>query len=168
MSCNRYNLIQEKDRIIHSDARLLYLSTAKYGGDWHSLPHTHDCTELFLVTGGSGQFSIENELYPVHVGDLFIINPNVEHTETSLNAQPLEYIVLGVEIFSSSSKMNRMTVFVSFTFRIIWKIFFSVFIPCKEKSKQNRSVMKWSARIFWISWLSSSCGKQNFLLLWFH
>lgn len=97
MSCNRYTLIQEKDRIIHSDARLLYLSTAKYGGDWHSLPHTHDFTELFFVIGGSGQFSIENELYPVHVGDLFVINPNVEHTETSLNAQPLEYIVLGVE-----------------------------------------------------------------------
>ena len=97
MSCNRYTLIQEKDRIIHSDARLLYLSTAKYGGDWHSLPHTHDFTELFFVIGGSGQVSIENELYPVHVGDLFVINPNVEHTETSLNAQPLEYIVLGVE-----------------------------------------------------------------------
>lgn len=58
MSCNRYTLIQEKDRIIHSDARLLYLSTAKYGGDWHSLPHTHDFTELFFVIGGSGQFSI--------------------------------------------------------------------------------------------------------------
>lgn len=97
MSCNRYTLIQEQNRIIHSDARLLYLSDAKYGGDWQSQPHTHDCTELFFVIGGSGQVSIENERYPIHTGDLLVINPTVEHTEISINAKPLEYIVLGVE-----------------------------------------------------------------------
>lgn len=59
MSCNRYTLIQEKNRIIHSDARLLYLSTAKYGGDWHSLPHTHDFTELFLSLEGADSFPLK-------------------------------------------------------------------------------------------------------------
>ena len=32
--------------------QLLYVSTAKYGGDWHSLMHTHAGTELFYVVGG--------------------------------------------------------------------------------------------------------------------
>ena len=31
------------------------------------------------------------------VDDMVIVNPNVEHTEVSLNASPLEYIVMGVE-----------------------------------------------------------------------
>ncbi|MCI5563975.1 MULTISPECIES: AraC family transcriptional regulator [Intestinimonas] len=73
------------------------MSTAKYGGDWHSLLHTHACTELFYVVGGMGQFNIADRLLPVSTDDLVIVNPNVEHTELSLNASPLEYIVLGVE-----------------------------------------------------------------------
>ncbi|MBQ3592103.1 MAG: helix-turn-helix transcriptional regulator, partial [Clostridia bacterium] len=46
---------------------------------------------------GKGQFLIEDQLHPVGVNNLVIINPNVVHTEVSLNAQPLEYIVLGIE-----------------------------------------------------------------------
>ena len=34
--------------------------------------------------------------YPVKPDDMVIVNPQVEHTELSLNASPLEYIVLGV------------------------------------------------------------------------
>ena len=83
--------------IDRSVTKLLYVSTAKYGGDWHSLLHTHACTELFYVVGGMGQFNIADRLLPVSTDDLVIVNPNVEHTELSLNASPLEYIVLGVE-----------------------------------------------------------------------
>lgn len=77
--------------------KLLYVATAKYGGDWHSIMHTHACTELFYVVGGQGQFKVPGGLLPVATDDLMIINPNVEHTEVSLNHSPLEYIVLGVE-----------------------------------------------------------------------
>ena len=73
------------------------MSTAKYGGDWNSLPHTHACTELFYVVGGLGQFRIMDKMLAVRPDDLVIVNPQVEHTEVSLNANPLEYIVLGVE-----------------------------------------------------------------------
>ncbi len=45
--------------------KLLYVSTAKYGGDWHSLMHTHACTELFYVVGGMGQFKVAEKLIPV-------------------------------------------------------------------------------------------------------
>ena len=42
-------------------------------------------------------FQIEEQIYPVSVNDLVIINPHVNHTEISLNSNPLEYIVVGVD-----------------------------------------------------------------------
>lgn len=83
--------------IDRSKVKLLYVSTAKYGGDWHSTLHTHACTEIFYVVGGSGKFNIEGKLLPVTMDDMVIVNANVEHTEVSYNKRPLEYIVLGVE-----------------------------------------------------------------------
>jgi len=78
--------------------KLLYVSSAKYGGDWHSMMHAHSCTELFYVAGGAGRFQIGERLLPVSQDDLVIVNPNVEHTETCDGGRsPLEYIVLGVE-----------------------------------------------------------------------
>lgn len=97
MGTNRYEFTIDETPGIRSAAKLLYVSSAKYSGDWHSTPHTHSCSELFYVTGGNGQFRIEDHMYPVSANDLIIVNPGVEHTETSLNAHPLEYIVLGVE-----------------------------------------------------------------------
>lgn len=83
--------------IDRNKVKLLYVSTAKYGRDWHSTLHTHACTEIFYVVGGSGKFNIEGKLLPVTTDDMVIVNPNVEHTEVSYNKRPLEYIVLGVE-----------------------------------------------------------------------
>ena len=77
--------------------KLLYASSSRYGGDWHSSPHTHYCTEIFYVTEGSGQFQIKDKIYPVNAHDVVIVNPNVSHTELSHNANPLAYIVLGLE-----------------------------------------------------------------------
>ena len=96
MSRSHYSLNQEQSFTNRGTAKLLNAASARYGGDWHSVPHTHNHMELFFIVGGRGQFLIENQLYPVDVNNLVIINPNVVHTEVSLNAQPLEYIVLGV------------------------------------------------------------------------
>ena len=95
MSNNNYEFMQSNT--LKKTAKLLYISSAKYGGDWHSVQHTHNCSELFYVIQGQGQFLIENQTYPVSAYDLVIVNPNVYHTEVSLNASPLKYIVLGVE-----------------------------------------------------------------------
>ncbi len=98
MSTNRYELgCNSRSPVDRSITKLLYVSTAKYGGDWHSMMHTHTCTEVFYVVGGTGQFKIEECIRPVAADDMIIVNPNVEHTEVSLNASPLEYIVMGVE-----------------------------------------------------------------------
>ena len=97
MSNRRYALDFSDEKDIRRKARLLNVSSARYGGDWHCVPHTHNHMELFFIVGGKGQFLIEDQLHPVSVNQLVIINPNVLHTEVSLNAQPLEYIVLGIE-----------------------------------------------------------------------
>lgn len=97
MSRSHYSLDKEQTFTIRGTAKLLNVASAKYGGDWHSVPHTHNHLELFYIVGGKGQFLIQDQLYPVNVNNLVIINPNVTHTEVSLNAQPLEYIVLGIE-----------------------------------------------------------------------
>lgn len=104
MSNNRYDFITDPQNHIRNNARLLYVSSAKYGGDWHSILHTHQCSELFYVTGGIGQFQIEDEVYQVRTNDMVIINPNVSHTEISLNSSPLEYIVVGMEGLELSIK----------------------------------------------------------------
>ena len=97
MSRRHYSFERDQSFTIRGTAKLLNVASAKYGGDWHSVPHTHNHAELFYIVGGKGQFLIEDELYPVNTNHLVIINPNVTHTEVSLNAQPLEYIVLGIE-----------------------------------------------------------------------
>ena len=98
MSNARYDVAVDKEHIVNrKTTKLLYVTAAKYGGDWHSLMHTHASAEMFYVVGGQGQFKIGNQLIPVATNDLMIVNPNVEHTEVSLNARPLEYIVIGIE-----------------------------------------------------------------------
>jgi len=97
MSRNHYTLNREQRYTVRGTAKLLNVASSRYGGDWHSVPHTHNHLELFYIVGGRGQFLIRDQLYPVNASDLVIINPNIPHTEVSLNAQPLEYIVLGIE-----------------------------------------------------------------------
>ena len=97
MSRSHYSLNRDQGFTIRGTAKLLDIASSRYGGDWHSVPHTHDHMELFYIVGGKGQFLIRDQLYPVSANNLVIINPNVTHTEVSLNAQPLEYIVLGIE-----------------------------------------------------------------------
>jgi len=80
-----------------SPARLIYVSSSIYEGDWFSIRHSHNFSELFYVKSGHGKFIVENETFAVQQDDLVIVNPNVEHTEISVGSNPLEYVVLGVE-----------------------------------------------------------------------
>lgn len=84
------------------NAKLLYVSTSKYEGDWQSILHSHPFSELFYVVNGSGSFIAEGSEFPVVKNDMVIINPHVQHTEKSLQTTPLEYIVLGIEGLSFS------------------------------------------------------------------
>ena len=106
MSRDHYSF--EKDQVftVRGTAKLLNVASARYGGDWHSVPHTHKHTELFYIVSGKGQFIIQDQVFPVDVNNLVIINPNVPHTEDSLNSQPLEYIVLGIDGIELATSTN--------------------------------------------------------------
>ena len=96
MGNTRYT-INTQQLIKKLNSKLLYVSTSIYEGDWHSMMHTHYFAELFYVISGSGSFIVEDDIFLVKENDLVVINPNVEHTEKSLNSSPLEYIVLGID-----------------------------------------------------------------------
>ena len=110
MSHKRYVLELSNLNDIRSTATLRNISSARYGGDWLSIPHTHNYAELFYIVGGEGQFRIENQLYTVKADQMVIVNPNVIHTEVSYKSRPLEYIVLGIdglELAISEQQENR-------------------------------------------------------------
>lgn len=101
MSNTRYNF--SSTQINQINAKLLYVTSAKYGTDWHSTLHAHHFTELFYVIGGIGSFLVNEKSFPVHPHDLIIINSYIDHTEISFSQNPLEYIALGVEGLSFSA-----------------------------------------------------------------
>ena len=106
MSRSYYSLSKNQSFTVRGTAKLLNVASSRYGGDWHSVPHTHNYTELFFIVGGKGQFLIQDQVFPVDVNNLVIINPNVLHTEDSLNSQPLEYIVLGIDGIELATSKN--------------------------------------------------------------
>ena len=46
MADERYDISITKEYLIRNKAKLLYISSATYSGDWLSTPHTHYCSEL--------------------------------------------------------------------------------------------------------------------------
>lgn len=96
MGNTRHRIDNEKPSAF-GQARLLYVSTSKYEGDWQSILHSHPFSELFYVVNGQGTFIAEDTEFPVKKNDMVIINPHVRHTEKSLPGAPLDYIVLGIE-----------------------------------------------------------------------
>ena len=106
MNRKYYSLDKNRPFTVRGTAKMLNIASSRYDGDWHSVPHTHNHTELFFIVSGKGQFLIQDQLFPVAANNLIIINPNVSHTEVSLNAQPLEYIVLGIDSIELATTEN--------------------------------------------------------------
>ena len=97
MRHTNYSFSQTKESLPRQQMILRNVASAKYGGDWYSIPHAHSYTELFYIIGGDGQFQINDKRFPVHAHQLVVVNPGILHTEVSYEAHPLEYIVLGIE-----------------------------------------------------------------------
>lgn len=116
MSNQNYIFTLPADTFLPNILKLRNVGSARYGGDWHSTPHVHNYTELFYIVGGQGQFSIDDELFPVKADQLVIVNPNIAHTEVSFDAHPLEYIVIGIEGLELSVDGNNGGRFCIFSF----------------------------------------------------
>lgn len=97
MSIDRFQLASEAGQSARSTPRLLYVTSAKFEGDWECNPHNHTCAEIFFILNGAGSFMVDGQACPVEKNDMIVVNPRVQHTEVSDEAQPMEYIVLGVE-----------------------------------------------------------------------
>ncbi len=95
MSNRKFNL--ENSALPELSFRLLYITSAKYGDDWVSAPHSHYFTEIFYVTEGSGYMQIETDRILLQANSLIMIGPQVQHTEFSNPLDPLDYYVIGVE-----------------------------------------------------------------------
>lgn len=95
MSGLRYEF--EEAISLENNIQLLYITSEKFDIDWHSIPHSHSCTELFYCVSGIGEFIINGDKTPVGSNDLIIVESNIEHTEKSYPTNPLQYIVIGVD-----------------------------------------------------------------------
>lgn len=130
---NRHYILQPcEENGIRNAARLLNVSSAKFGGDWHSTLHSHKYAELFYIVGGEGHFRIEDQLYPVKAHQVVMVNPNVLHTEVGYPIHPMEYIVLGIEgleLFVSPELNSR--------FRILDSRGGSDILPCLRQILQE-------------------------------
>lgn len=114
MSNQHYTLHYLEESPLRQRLKLRNVASAKYGGDWLSIPHAHNYTELFYIIGGDGMFQIDDDLFPVSANQLIVVNPNVIHTEVGYDSRPLEYIVIGVEgleVRSPEGQDGRFSVF---------------------------------------------------------
>jgi len=114
MSNTHYIINLENGPRPHQRLTLRNVASAKYGGDWHSIPHAHNYTELFYIIDGDGQFQIGDESFMVQAHQLVIVNPDIIHTELSYEAHPLEYIVVGIEgleLSAGDSTGSRFCIF---------------------------------------------------------
>lgn len=104
----RYS-VDIKPKLAGINTKLIYVSKSKYEGDWHSAQHSHYFTELFYIVSGKGNFMVEGEIFPVKENELVVVNPNINHTEKSMDESPLEYIVLGIYgvVFNFSKEEHR-------------------------------------------------------------
>lgn len=132
----RYHL--SGDRPEHLSAKLLYLSSSRYEGDWYSLKHSHPFTELFYVCNGSGKFIVDDTAFPISKDDLVIVNSNLEHTELSFEAAPLDYIILGVEGIHFSFKEHKEYVLLNCgDDRKLFLSYFTAMLKELEQKKAN-------------------------------
>ncbi|MCM1155490.1 MAG: AraC family transcriptional regulator [Roseburia sp.] len=58
--------------------------------------HIHDCYEIYYSVSGGKQFLIDNKLYAIEPGDLFIINQYESHKITQVDKAAHERIVISI------------------------------------------------------------------------
>jgi AraC-like DNA-binding protein/mannose-6-phosphate isomerase-like protein (cupin superfamily) len=74
--------------------------TLKYIGSlfnnaWHVTPHYHDHFELCLIIEGKGCFFIDDQLYDVKSGDLFLTKPYEVHQGGAAGHEPFKLYFVG-------------------------------------------------------------------------
>lgn len=65
--------------------------------------HMHAYSEIFFVTEGCGYFHLRNRKVPIHRGMVIVNNSNVQHTDSSMPDEELEYAFIAVDNLSFHS-----------------------------------------------------------------
>ena len=99
--------------------------------------HIHDCYEIYYSISGGKQFLIDNKLYDINSGDLFVINQFESHYVTQINKMIHERIVISIHPdFLKSISTDKTDLSYCFTHRdenFSHKIEF-------DKEQQNRFI----------------------------
>ena len=90
------------------EPKLISVSLTRDEGDLSSLMHSHYGCELMFVVHDGGILHTANKDFPFSSGNVFIVNPNVMHTEIPDRNQSLEYYVIVCEgvAFSANSEKD--------------------------------------------------------------
>lgn len=139
------------------NASLLYVTDAQFNTDWHSTLHSHPNMELFYCVRGIGEFRMKDRVLPVGSDDMIIINPNVEHTESSIPSNPLEYIALGISgvdlVFDTKGQQ-----FSVLNYRESRSEIAALLRMLISRPPPNRRAGRMSASIFWWCCSRFCCG----------
>ena len=80
--------------------------------------HIHDCYEVYYSISGGKQFLIDNKLYDINPGDLFVINQFESHYVSQINKMIHERIVISIHPdFLKSISTNKTDLNYCFTHR---------------------------------------------------
>lgn len=58
--------------------------------------HIHDCYEIYYSISGAKQFLIDNRIYPIRPGDIFVLNQYESHYISQLDSSSHERIVIAI------------------------------------------------------------------------
>lgn len=165
-----YELFNLKESIHFGDSsQLLYISPFKFERDWNGMMHSHECTEIFFCLSGKGSFSIGDEVFTVAPYDFIIVNPGMEHAESSTSASPLEYVVLGLSniafLFEDSQAgfhMENFKPYASFILPLLTALIAEVDKQQEEYAEASSNILNLLfIYLHRISNLKISTGKQE-------
>lgn len=75
--------------------------------DYAIPPHDHSFYEINVIVGGSGIHRIENEKYPVSVGDVFVIPPGTLHAYENTGRLDVYHIIVRRQLIDGNRDESR-------------------------------------------------------------
>lgn len=75
---------------------MFHVAATRLGAKSHTLPHTHDFHEMFLVFGGSGMHRRGRERIPLQPGHLVFVEPDDGHCFSTGAQETLEFVNVAV------------------------------------------------------------------------
>ncbi|MBO0436671.1 helix-turn-helix transcriptional regulator [Vagococcus fluvialis] len=104
-------------------SELIYIRQSKFSEEeWHSSLHSHYFTEILIVLNGEGGFVVGNHELSIKKNDVIIVNPYIEHTETSSSKLPLWYVVIGINNIrfeKENEEINDFFIFRDFSIELV-------------------------------------------------